>query len=164
MERNRWAAHRSQLQRCRHCPETSVLYRLVYHYRDKLQWSWEELFQSRYGVLRDEVLESLDKFLDCGCTELIAFSCKRRCICSSCDAKRAVIFAEHLSSIVLPALPISHQVYTVPKRLRPYFKFNRSLNKHLYHAAWGAWCDLIEDELPGCKSGAVRRCTQPGIL
>ena len=153
MESNRWGAEREKLQRTRRCPEASVLYRLVYHYRNELQWRWEEMFQSQYGALRDEVLKSLDKYLDCGIlvhgcaravceacghSELISFSCKRRCICSSCDAKRAVIFAEHLHSDVLPPYPISHQVYTIPKRLRPFFKFNRKLHKHLYHAAWGA--------------------------
>jgi len=29
----------------------------------------------------------------------------------------------------------SHQVYTIPKRLRPYFKFNRKLLSKLYTAA-----------------------------
>ena len=179
MESNRWNSNRQSLQRSRRCPETNVLYRLVYHYREELQWRWEELFQTQYGALRDEVLKSLDKYLDCGIlvqgcaravcekcghSELIAFSCKRRCICSSCDAKRAAIFAEHLNSCVLPPYPISHQVYTIPKRLRPYFKFNRKLNKYLYHAAWGAWQDLIEDELPDCQSGSVMALHTAGDL
>lgn len=170
MQWNRWEPNRNDLKRQRRCPETSALYRLVYHYRDKLAWSWQDMFQPNYGALRDEVLDAFDKYLNCGIvlhgcaravcekcghSELIAFSCKRRCICSSCDAKRSVIFAEHINSHVLPPCPIAHQVYTIPKRLRPFFKFNRSLNKHLYHAAWGAWSDLISDELPECQSGAV---------
>jgi hypothetical protein len=179
MESNRWDTKRRELQRSRRCPESSALYRLAYHYRDRLEWAWTEQFQSEYGVLRDEVLESLDKFLncgilvhgcaramceDCGHSELIAFSCKRRGICTSCDAKRAVIFAEHLNSSVLPAFPISHQVYTLPKRLRPFFKFKRSMNRHLYHAAWGAWQDLLDDEFPDCRGGAVMALHTAGEL
>ena len=179
MELNRWRAEREKLQRTRRCPEASVLYGLVYHYRNELQWRWEDLFQWQYGALRAEVLKSLDKYLNCGIlvhgcaravceacghSELISFSCKRRCICSSCDAKRAVIFAENLHSNVLPPYPISHQVYTIPKRLRPYFKFNRKLHKHLYHAALGAWCELIEDEFSGYQSGAVMALHSAGDL
>lgn len=151
----------------------------MYHFRDKLQWCWEEQFQSEYGALRDEALEAFDKFLDCGVlahgcaravcencshSELIAFSCKRRSLCSSCDAKRAIIFAEHLHESLLLPYPISHQVYTIPKRLRVYFKFNRKLHKHLYSAAYGAWSDLVEDELPELNPAAVLALHTAGDL
>ena len=110
----------------------------------------------QYGALRDEVLESLDKFLECGilkhgcgrahCTnpacnhsELIPFSCKQRCLCPSCDAKRAVLFAEKLEHEVLLKLPHQHAVFTIPKRVRPYFRFDRSNISILYQASWQAW-------------------------
>lgn len=130
-------------------------------------------------MLRDEVLDALDKYLSCGIllhgcaravcevchhSELIAFSCKRRCLCSSCDAKRAVVFAENLVENILPPYPISHQVYTIPKRLRPYFKFNRSLHQHLYQAAWDAWSDLIQDQFPECRSAAAMALHTAGDL
>ncbi|NBW41893.1 hypothetical protein EBR25_12970 [bacterium] len=43
-----------------------MLYRLVYEYRDELEWSWEERFQPEYGALRDEVLSAFDAYLNCG--------------------------------------------------------------------------------------------------
>jgi hypothetical protein len=50
----------------RRMPEQSELYRLVYHHRYELELLWEERFQSQYGVLRDEVLTTLDNYLNCG--------------------------------------------------------------------------------------------------
>jgi hypothetical protein len=152
----------------------------VYQYREELEWSWEEQFQSEYGVLRDEVPKALDAYLNCGIllhgcaraecegcnhSELIAFSCKRRNLCPSCDAKRAHLFAEHLHENVLLPHELSHQVYTIPKRLRPYFKFNRKLLGKLYTAAKNAWNDTIEDAFPAdWKTGSVMRLHTSGDL
>ena len=47
-------------------PEESVLYRIVYHYRDELEQRWDELFLERYGSLRREVLDTLNRYLSCG--------------------------------------------------------------------------------------------------
>ena len=123
-------------------PEQGVLYRIIYHYREKFEHSWDELFRERYGVLRAEVLEAFDKYLNCGilrhgcavvcCEEcnhsqLIAFSCKRRGVCPSCQAKRAVLFAENLEEKVLQPYPHRHLIFSIPKRLRVYFRFDRTL-------------------------------------
>ena len=107
-----WEKTKQQLQHYkRRTPETSPLYQIVYHSRDNLSVQWELRFQHQYGCLRDEVLKTLDEYLNCGilahgaarvyCDDckhslLIAFSCKRRGVCSSCGAKRAVKFAEHI--------------------------------------------------------------------
>ncbi len=56
---------------------------------------------------------------------LIAFSCKRRGVCPSCGAKRAVKFAEHIYSEVIEDVPHRHTVFTIPKRLRVFFKYDR---------------------------------------
>ena len=180
MDSNRWSSARAKAARyARHRPEDSSLYRLVFHNRETLQYSWQDQFQAEYGALRNEVLAAFDKYLNCGIllhgcaravcqechhSELLAFSCKRRCLCSSCDAKRAVLFAEHLQNELLLPYPHSHQVYTIPKRLRPFFKFNRKLHSHLYQAAFGTWSDLIDDELPGCQTGAVMALHTAGDL
>jgi hypothetical protein len=126
----------------RRVPERSELYRLVYHQRDKLELLWEERFQPRYGVLRDEVRKALDSYLNCGllahgaarvycdsCKHsfLVAFSCKKRGVCPSCSAKRAVMFAEHLYDKVLEPVPHRHIVFSIPKRLRPYLRYDRSV-------------------------------------
>ena len=79
------------------------------------------------------------------------FSCKRTFICASCDAKRALLFGEHLHEKVLPAQPQVHQVYSVPKILRPRLKFNRRLLHRLFHAA------CLRPELrPRVAASAVR--------
>lgn len=160
-------------------PEETTLYRLVFHYRQQLEYSWEELFSERYGILRDEVLRAFDRYLDCGilkhgcalaCCEnehcnhsmLIAFSCKRRGICPSCQAKRGVLFAENLHENVL--LPQPHLVFSLPKRLRIYFKFDRRLFSHLYRAAWETWSEYVQAILPGTKPGAVMALHTAGSL
>jgi hypothetical protein len=87
--------------------------------------------------LRPVVLEAFDGYLNCGIlihccaraycqnckhSELIAFSCKRRGLCPSCDAKRALIFAEKLHINVIGPHPVRHLVFSIPKRLRVFFK------------------------------------------
>ena len=86
------------------------------------------------------------------------------CLCPSCDAKRALLFGEHLHKNVLLPHPYAHAVFTVPKRIRPFFKFDRKLLKHIYHGAWRAWQDLVEDALPETKPGAVMALHTAGDL
>ena len=159
----RWrSARRRQIEYGRRRPEETALYRLVYNYRDAFERSWEELFEHEYGALKKEVLESFDKYLDCGillhgaaraecprCKRsiLVAHSCKRRCLCPSCDAKRSLVFAENLVSEVLLPHPQRHVVFTIPKRLRCYFRFDRQLLSSLYTAAWSAWDEYVGEAL-----------------
>ncbi len=177
-----WRSAREQATRySRRRPEETPLYRIIYHYREQFEYSWEELFSERYGILRHEVLRALDRYLDCGiikhgcalaCCEnercnhsmLIAFSCKRRGVCPSCQAKRAVLFAENLDQNVLLPHPHRHLVFSIPKRLRIYFRFDRRLFSHLYRAAWETWSDYIEAILPGAKPGAVMALHSAGSL
>ena len=152
-----WEKSKERLQHYRRRePERSTLYQLVYHGRYELARVWKERFQPDYGVLRDEVLNTLDEYLNCGilahgatrvycdtCKHslLVAFSCKRRGVCPSCSAKRAVKFAEHLHENVLEDVPNRHVVFTIPKRLRGYFRYDRKLNTVLFQAAWGSQSD-----------------------
>ena len=65
-----WESCKEKLQHYRRRePERSALYQLVYHGRDKLARVWEERFQATYGVLRDEILETFDAYLNCGILE-----------------------------------------------------------------------------------------------
>ncbi len=113
--KNSWKKSRKPYLRARRRPEETALYRLVHSLRNDFEWSWIDRFEHKYGALRDVVLEAVDKYLDCGIivngcalvtcenqkcnhSELVAFSCKRRGLCPSCDAKRAVLFAEHRSA------------------------------------------------------------------
>ena len=75
----------------------------------------------------------LRRFLECGilaygfdrarCDEydhdfLIAFSCKGRGICLSCNTRRMAETAAHLADHILPRLPVRKWVRSVTKRLR----------------------------------------------
>ena len=147
----RWESTKNSLQHYRRrTPEQTQLYRVVYHGRDELPRVWEERFQEIYGVLRDEVLTTFDEYLNCGllahgaarvycdtCKHslLVAFSCKKRGLCPSCGAKRAVKFGEHLYDSVLEKVPHRHCGFTLPKRLRLYFRYDRSLHNILFQAA-----------------------------
>lgn len=147
----RWESTKDSLQHYRRrTPEQTQLYRVVYHGLDELPSVWEERFQEIYGVLRDEVLTTFDEYLNCGllahgaarvycdtCKHslLVAFSCKKRGLCPSCGAKRAVKFGEHLYDSVLERVPHRHCGFTLPKRLRVYFRYDRSLNNILFQAA-----------------------------
>jgi hypothetical protein len=54
----------------------------------------------------------------CGHDFLIAFSCKGRGLCPSCNARRMAQTAAHLVDQVFPPLPVRQWVLSVPKRLR----------------------------------------------
>jgi hypothetical protein len=55
---------------------------------------------------------------ECGHDFLIAFSCKGRAVCPSCNARRMAATAAHLVDQVFPPLPVRQWVLSVPKRLR----------------------------------------------
>ena len=71
----------------------------------------------RYGAVRY-------RCPDCGRDLFVAFSCKRRGFCPSCDAKRSAIVTESALYRLLPGAPYRQWVLVVPKRLRYYI--NRS--------------------------------------
>lgn len=172
-------SRKKQLGYARRRPEQTPLYRLIYQYRDEFERRWEQLFQEKYGALRHEVLEAFDAYLNCGIlahgcaraqcekcnhSELIAFSCKRRGLCPSCDTERAHIFAEHLEEHVLVKEAHRHLIFTIPKRLRVYFRFNRGLTKYLYQAVWESWNEYLEEKLPGVAPGMVMALHTAGDL
>ena len=151
--------------RSRSSTQTS-LYRIVYHYYEQFERAWEFRYQQRYGLLRPEVTKAFTRCLDCGVYEhgcarvrcpdcnhsiLVAFSCKRRGVCPSCAAKRGVLFGEKLHIEVLAQVPHRHMVFTVPKRIRPFFRHNRAFHGILFKAAWGA----IQQESCSANVGAV---------
>jgi hypothetical protein len=64
---------------------------------------------------------------DCAAERLVAFSCKGRGVCPSCNARRMVEVAAHLNDHVLPPLPVRQWVLSVPKRIRPFFHHDPAL-------------------------------------
>ena len=71
----------------------------------------------RFGVVRF-------RCKDCGDDLFVPLSCKRRGVCPSCDAKRAVISVSHAVDALLPPAVYRQWVLVVPKRLR-YFIHRR---------------------------------------
>ena len=58
------------------------------------------------------------RFGDCGHDYFVAFSCKGRGVCPSCNTRRMVETAAHLADHVFPRLPVRQWVLSVRKRLR----------------------------------------------
>lgn len=69
---------------------------------------------------------------DCGPDFLIAFSCKGRGVCPSCNTRRMAETAAHLADHVLPRRPVRQWVRSLPKRLRYHLQHDReALNSAL---------------------------------
>ncbi len=131
----------AEVYRKRH-PEQTVLYRVLLHYFERFLQEYEHRFEKDYGYLRPIVQEVVDKYLDfgnpkngfarikcknCGLERLLMFSCKARGFCPSCHAKRREEWGEWMREKLLLDVPHRQVVFTIPKMLRIFFKYNRSL-------------------------------------
>ncbi|HKY39138.1 MAG TPA: transposase zinc-binding domain-containing protein, partial [Polyangiaceae bacterium] len=111
-------------------PESTVLYRLVAEHLESFLAVAQE--STGRGLPR-YVERELYAYLACGihahgflrarCAEcgkelLVAFSCKRRGVCPSCNARRMCATAAHLTDRVLPDVPLRQWVLSVPFELR----------------------------------------------
>jgi hypothetical protein len=54
----------------------------------------------------------------CKFERLVPFSCKGRCVCGSCAARRMTELAAHLVDEIIPLVPVRQWVLTMPYRLR----------------------------------------------
>jgi hypothetical protein len=110
-------------------PEETVLYEAV---RENLATLLEEASQQGRGLPR-YVERDFARYLECGvlahgfarvrcesCEDeiLVAFSCKGRGVCPSCNAKRAQVTAVHLVEGVLPHVPYRQWTLSFPHRVR----------------------------------------------
>jgi hypothetical protein len=64
---------------------------------------------------------------DCALEYLVTFSCKTRHFCPSRRAKRREAWSIWLSRHLLLTVPHRQVVFTVPKIIRPLFRYNRGL-------------------------------------
>jgi hypothetical protein len=123
-------------------------------------------------IFRPHVKQVMERYLDCGnllngfarikCEDcnheyLLTFSCKRRHFCPSCHQKRVVEFGEWLCQNVIKAVPHRHFVFSIPKILRRYFLYDRSLLLELSRYIWKTLKIYYQSCLPGKNSvpGAV---------
>ncbi len=70
---------------------------------------------------------------DCGRDFLVAFSCKGRGVCPSCNARRMAETAAHFVDHVFPPLPVRQWVLSLPKRLRYFLKTNPATVSAVLH-------------------------------
>jgi len=158
-------------RRPRHRP-CAPLWQCLQEHFDRFLDAYEERYQSRFGFLRPIIPEVVNKFLDCGDLErgfarvrcdhckheyLLAFSCIRlrqgyggqegRWFCPSCHQKKVQIFGALLSETILFPVPHRHFTFGIPKLLRPYFRYDRSLLKALCRIAHDSLLDYMRTVL-----------------
>ena len=91
----------------------------------------------------------------------VAFSCRGRSVCPSCHEKRALEKAGWVAEHVCAEVAHRQFVFTMPKRLRLYFRYDRSLLGALCQAAWRTVCTVYQatigrpDGVPGMV-GAIQ--------
>ncbi|MGH9338628.1 MAG: IS91 family transposase [Acidobacteriota bacterium] len=152
-------------------PETTAFYQCLEDYWPEFQESYPYFYERDHGPLRPVVEKTVERFLDCGifhqgfarvrCRDcdneyLLAFSCKTRYFCPSCQAKRVAAFVEWVTEEVLE--PVDHRqlVWTIPKVLRATFRRDRRLLGELSRCAWKSLREYSEADLgTGVVPGAI---------
>lgn len=155
-------------------PRTSPLWRLLHRFFPDFLRVYEERYRPRLGCLRDVVAKRIRAFEDCGILErglarlvcdrcgrelYVGFSCKGVGFCPSCQAKRRAELAMFLAEHVLEPVPHRHVVLSLPRRLRPFFLYDRSLLRELARAAWDTLKEILQtaagraDAVPGAVVG-----------
>jgi hypothetical protein len=158
-------------------------YQLVERFYPEFKAVYEERYQQRYGFWRPAIDTAVEKVLECGdlqhgfarvrCPDcahefFVAYSCRGRCLCPSCHQKRALQTALWVSQEVCAPVPHRQFVFTIPKRLRIYFRFERRLLGELCRAAWRVVRSVFQsvsghpDAVPG-MIGAIQTCLRRGF-
>jgi len=84
------------------------------------------------------------------------FSCKTRGFCPSCHAKRREEWGEWMREKLILDTPHRQVVFTIPKMLRIFFKFNRSL--------LSALCVCGKEALLKYLEATTKKALTPGII
>ena len=82
----------------------------------------------------------------CGYNFLIAYSCKGRGICPSCNTRRMAETAAHLVDEVFPQVPVRQWVLSFPKRLRYFLARDADLLNRVLRI----FLDSVEKALHAC--------------
>lgn len=108
-------------------------FKIVRDHFDEFERIYPKRYQAKYGYWRPVLRSSIDKFLKCGdlkegfarvrcpdCHEefFVAFCCRQRSCCPTCDQKRALFLGHRLRDKVFADVPHRQWVFTIPKRFR----------------------------------------------
>jgi hypothetical protein len=119
-------------------PESSPLWKLLSEHFSSFVNNYKEKFEKKYGYFREVVNHVVEEYLSCGdlkqgfarvkcpaCKHeyLLAYSCKGRWLCPSCQAKKVIQFGDHLKNNVLFPVPHRQYVFSIPIMLRIYCVF-----------------------------------------
>jgi hypothetical protein len=131
-------------------PQQSPLWKLLEKHYATFEQEFEQKYQKTYGYRRAVVDDVVRGYLKCGdlhdgfarvrcpdcCHEyLLSFSCKDRWFCPSCHAKKVIRFGNLLHASILTLLPHRQYVFTLPKILHIYFRYDRKLLTKLCQCA-----------------------------
>lgn len=131
-------------------PQQSPLWKLLDNHFLTFERDFEQKFRKTFGGRRAVVDDVVREYLKCGdlregfarvrCPDcrheyLLAFSCKGRWFCPSCHAKKVIQFGDLLRGAILVSVPHRQYVFTLPKILRVYFRYDRKLLTRLCHCA-----------------------------
>ena len=147
-------------------PEKTLWYRTVQAYFE----TWLALSKAQFDESPPtHVVQAFRRYLECGilafgfararCKNcghdfLVAFSCKGRGICPSCNTRRMVETAAHLVDHVFPPLPVRQWVLSVPKRLRYFLQRNAALQGAVLRIFLRAVEHCLRKHSPGCGANA----------
>ncbi|MCJ7641998.1 MAG: transposase zinc-binding domain-containing protein [Desulfobacterales bacterium] len=119
-------------------PERTVLYRVLFYHFDRFLTEYEARFEREYGFFRSMVKEVVECYPDwgnpkcgfarvrcpdCRTEHLLMFSCRTRGFCPSCHAKRIEEWGEWMRETLFLDVPHRQVVFTIPNRLRVFFKY-----------------------------------------
>lgn len=147
-------------------PEKTLWYRTVQtHFETWLALSTGQGDESPPAYIE----QAFRRYLDCGilangfarahCNEcghnfLIAFSCKGRGVCPSCNTRRMAETAAHLTDHVFPRLPVRQWVISVPKRLRYFLQRGTALQGAVLRILLRVVERCLREHSPGCDTTA----------
>jgi hypothetical protein len=160
-----------RLYRRRH-PEATVHYRLVAEHLETFLRVYEERFENTYGHLRPVVRRVAEQYLDCGILKngfarvrcdrckaeyLLAFSCKTRNFCPSCQQKRSILWAQWLVENLLAPVPHTQWLFTIPRAIRGLFARDRRLLSHLSQTAYDSILRVF-------RAALEEKSARPGVV
>jgi hypothetical protein len=141
-------------------PRASPLYALVEDYFEEFERVYDNRYQQQYGRWRAVIGEVMRKYLECGDLHrgfarlgcdgcryqaILAYSCKCRLFCPSCQQKRILLFAEWLDTHILEQVSHAQFVFTIPKLLRPIFRYHPNELGLLCKSAWQSLKEMFQE-------------------